>query len=312
MPKVIITVGLPASGKSTWSREQVAKSHGKIKRVNKDDLRALLDAGTWSRDREKFVLKIRDAVIRESMVQGLDIIVDDTNLAPKHINHIKQMVEQWNKEHETVDYPAGEGGAGALYTVEVNDSFLEVPYKTCVKRDLARPNSVGEKVIRQMYIQFVLKVDKIKQDKNLPHVVICDLDGTLALFGKENPYDRDFSKDVISLPVLSVLSNQLMNTYCKIVFLSGRSGKYEDVTRQWLIDSVRIGGYFLEENMYELHMRKEGDFRSDIIVKKELFDEFVKDKYYVDFVIDDRLQILDLWHAMGLFTFNVNQTNEEF
>jgi predicted kinase len=300
MPKIIMTVGLPASGKSTWAKEQVAKSHGKIKRVNKDDLRALLDAGTWSRDREKFVLKIRDAVIRESMAQGLDIIVDDTNLAPKHINHIKQMVEQHNSIGTIPFFE---------YTVEVNDSFLEVPYKTCVKRDLARPNSVGEKVIRQMYIQFVLKVEKLEQNKDLPHAIICDLDGTLALFGNKNPYDRDFENDVVNKQVRDVLDMFVHESFSSphIIFLSGRSDKYKEITEKWI--SSKAGLPFIA---WELHMRKEGDSRSDVIVKKELFDEFVRDKYYVDFVIDDRLQILDLWHSMGLFTFNVNQTNEEF
>ena len=36
--KLIMTLGLPASGKSTWAKELVAKSGGQIKRVNKDDL----------------------------------------------------------------------------------------------------------------------------------------------------------------------------------------------------------------------------------------------------------------------------------
>ena len=41
--KVILTVGLPASGKSTWAKEQVSQNPGQYKRVNKDDLRAMLD-----------------------------------------------------------------------------------------------------------------------------------------------------------------------------------------------------------------------------------------------------------------------------
>jgi len=42
----------------------------------------------------------------------------------------------------------------------------------------------------------------------------------------------------------------------------------------------------------ELHMRKTDDVRKDSVVKKELYDEFIKDKYNVRFVIDDRPQVV--------------------
>jgi tRNA uridine 5-carbamoylmethylation protein Kti12 len=61
--KIILTRGLPASGKSTWSKEQVAKSNGKVKRVNKDDLRDMIDAGIWSKINEQLILDARDAML---------------------------------------------------------------------------------------------------------------------------------------------------------------------------------------------------------------------------------------------------------
>ena len=48
-----MTKGLPASGKSTWAKLEVARSKGKTKRINKDDLRDMIDAGTWSKENEK-------------------------------------------------------------------------------------------------------------------------------------------------------------------------------------------------------------------------------------------------------------------
>jgi len=53
--KVLILKGLPASGKSTYAKELVAK--GNWKRINKDDLRAMLDCSKWSKANEKFVLQ---------------------------------------------------------------------------------------------------------------------------------------------------------------------------------------------------------------------------------------------------------------
>jgi predicted kinase len=51
--KVILCVGIPASGKTTWAKEQVKNGGGKWKRVNKDDLRAMVDCGQFSKSNEK-------------------------------------------------------------------------------------------------------------------------------------------------------------------------------------------------------------------------------------------------------------------
>lgn len=61
--KVYFLSGLPASGKTTWAKERLAENPNGIKRISKDDLRAMLDGGRWSGDMEKFVLKARDALI---------------------------------------------------------------------------------------------------------------------------------------------------------------------------------------------------------------------------------------------------------
>ncbi|MFN5657022.1 MAG: AAA family ATPase, partial [Pseudanabaena sp.] len=58
MLTVYFTIGLPASGKSTWAKEKVNKSPNIIKRVNKDELRAMLDNSYFSKGNEKFVLDI--------------------------------------------------------------------------------------------------------------------------------------------------------------------------------------------------------------------------------------------------------------
>ncbi len=140
MSKIIITKGLPASGKSTWAKEQLAKN-SKIKRVNKDDLRAMIDNSQWSQTNEKFVLKIRDIIVREALKNGNDIIVDDTNLHCKHITRLKQIANELKVK------------------IEINDSFLEVPVEECINRDKKRPNSVGQEVILDMYNKFIKKSD---------------------------------------------------------------------------------------------------------------------------------------------------------
>lgn len=141
MKKVIITRGLPSSGKSTWSKELIAKNPSQYKRINKDDLRSMLDGGKWSRDNEKMVLQVRDQLILLALEGGKHVIVDDTNLAPKHEVHIRELVK---------------GKA----EVVIQD-FTDVPLEECIRRDSARPVSVGEKVIRDMWRQFLAPAPKI-------------------------------------------------------------------------------------------------------------------------------------------------------
>ena len=53
MLKVYMMKGLPGSGKTTRAMEMLAENPNGIKRVSKDDLRAMLDNGRWSGDAEK-------------------------------------------------------------------------------------------------------------------------------------------------------------------------------------------------------------------------------------------------------------------
>jgi predicted kinase len=168
--KVTILKGLPASGKSTWAKQLVDTQPGKYKRVSKDELRAMLDNTKWSKANEKFILKTRDTLILLALDQGYHVLVDDTNLHPKHEAAIRELVK---------------GKA----IVEVKD-FTDVPLETCIERDRHRQNYVGEQVIRKMYRDFLApKPPVLVADPILPTAIICDLDGTLALLNGRNPYD---------------------------------------------------------------------------------------------------------------------------
>ena len=136
----------------------------------------------------------------------------------------------------------------------------------------------------------------------LPKAVICDIDGTLALFGDENPYSRDFMKDIINEPVVNLLN--LLKKEHQIIIFSGRTDKFIQVTMEWL-----------EKHSVphdELYMRKAKDNRPDNIIKKELYDAYIKDKYDVMAVFDDRLQVCRLWHDLGLPLFRVGDPEAVF
>ena len=81
MRKVTILRGLPASGKSTWAKEKVGKSNCAIKRINKDNLRAMLDSSKYSKGNESYILQLRDHILLTALDLGKSVIVDDTNFA---------------------------------------------------------------------------------------------------------------------------------------------------------------------------------------------------------------------------------------
>ncbi|TYQ26884.1 AAA family ATPase [Pseudanabaena sp. UWO311] len=270
-------MGLPASGKSTWAKAKVDKSPNGIKRVNKDELRAMLDNSYFSKGNEKFVLNIQDQIIKAALEEGKHVIVDNTHLAPKHEARIRELIK-------------------GLAVLEIVD-FRHVSLETCIERDLKRFNSVGEKVIRDMYNQFIAppRNPKPAHNPDLPDAIICDLDGTLALIGDRSPYDgASCEKDLVNEPVRSILQTSGK----AIVFVSGREDKSKPQTLAWL---EKHGICF-----DALHMRKSGDMRKDSIVKREIYDEFILDKYNVSFVLDDRDQVVKVWRDLGLTCLQVD------
>ena len=61
--------------------------------------------------------------------------------------------------------------------------------------------------------------------------------------------------------------------------------------------------------MTALHMRRAGDARKDSVVKRELFDAHVRDRYNVRRVYDDRNQVVDMWRSLGLACLAVAEGN---
>ena len=279
MTHLIMTKGLPASGKTTWSLEQVKAYPGKIKRINKDDLRAMLDGGKWSKGNESFVLDARDHLILLSLSRGFNVIVDDTNLHPKHEERLRELAASHKADFLIQD-------------------FTEVDVETCIERDLQRPVSVGEKVIRGMHRDLQRPCQAPLWDRALPTAIICDLDGTLALFGAANPYSRDFSQDQLNGTVAGILERFPQDT---IVLCSGRTAKYMPETVEWLHnEGVRYD---------HLWMRAEGDSRKDAVVKREIYEEHIQGKFNVRFVLDDRDQVVRLWRELGLTCLQVAEGN---
>jgi len=294
MKKIILTRGLPASGKSTWASEFVANSNGKAKRVNKDLLREMIDGGKWSRQNEEMIIKARDLLVYGFIRAGIDtIIIDDTNFEPKHFEAINEILNkchdnQWHEVNSKSNH----------YTIEYKD-FFEPPVEECIERDSKRLKPVGEKVIRDMWKRYngIIKPHDreggpVSNKKG--NAIICDLDGTLALKGDRGWFEYDkVASDIVNIPVTNIVKAFADKGY-DIIYVSGREGNEicRTETIKWLKQNDLDFGY--------LFMRQEGDHRNDAIVKEEIYDEFIRDKFDVEFVLDDRQRVVEKWRELGL------------
>lgn len=289
MSKIIFLKGLPASGKSTWAKEQIA--NGNYMRVSKDDIRENI-LGPWTKRKEKEVVRVRNELIRLGIKLGKNVIVDDTNLNPTHERALRTLAKE----------------AGADF--EVNDTFLSVSPEECIKRDLKRPISVGESVIWSMYTQYVcpnqVKLLNAKWSKR--RCIIVDIDGTLAhnLSGR-NIYDLSRVKDDTPDPFVTCVVDAINETfpyYVDIIIVSGREETSRQVTEEWL-DKNTIP-------YKKFYMRREGDKRDDTIVKEEIYHEFIEPNYAVLGVFDDRPKVCRMWRKLGLNVAQMGNPHIEF
>lgn len=285
MSKVIILKGLPASGKSTWALDIVYNQPNYI-RINKDDLRAMFHNSFWSHDREKIIVASRDKLIQQALSNNLNVIVDDTNFNPRHEKRIREIAKE--------------------FKAEVEVKFFNVSLTECLERNANRTGKakVPDNVIIDMYEKYVknmsISTEPIVNIPTNPHCIVCDLDGTLALMnGKRSAYEfHKVYQDEVNEPVWECL-NSMRRAGFQIVFVSGREDSCRSETERWLADKcgLTLG--------YPLFMRKTGDRRKDSVVKEEIYRNFILPKYYVEFVLDDRNQVVDHLRELGLTVFQV-------
>lgn len=275
-PILLMLSGLPASGKTTYARELV--NNGWV-RVNKDDLRAMLNNGKFSKDNESYVLSLRDEIIISSLVQGKNVVVDDTNLDPKH-----------KIAFETI---AGE------FLADFREKFFDVDVRECISRNKLRDNPVPDKVIYDMYNRYIKKPYKtIEYDDSKQECIIVDVDGTLAhISDGRDPYDASRAMNDSLDDAVSLITAMMYNNGYKVIILTGRSNGHRGVTEQWLkANNIQYD---------ELYTRESGDMRKDSIIKEEIFRTHIEPKYNVKFVLDDRNQVVDMWRSIGLKVLQV-------
>jgi hypothetical protein len=260
----------------------------------------------WIPKREDFVTDIEVNILESAFNNNKNIIIDATNLNPKTINKWKQYIEEWN-EH-VMRLTDNQNNDLGLHEYEYEFKFFNITPEEAIKRDAKRENPIGEEVIVNFWKRYVRgKKDKesykrfyIRQDVTLPDAIIVDIDGTVALMNDRSPYDGSkVDTDLPNTPVIDLVIQQ-WTLGKKVLFMSGRSKGSEELTRKWIEENIsELNGD------YQLFMRESDDWRKDAIVKKELYEANVKDKYNVLFVLDDRDQTVKGWRDLGLLCLQV-------
>jgi predicted kinase len=306
--KLILTRGLPASGKSTYATQWLEENPDERVRVNRDELRMQL-FGYWyhpatlphgrQQEREFEVTHHQTNIIVKGLREGKNVIVDNTNLNPRVFRDFQKLLTQFPEAQLThIDF--------------------NVPVSECIKRNRQRERQVPESVIHSMAAKYTngdgtkfhlfpgtYPIKPIILPNERKYTFGFDMDGTLANVDRILHYVRKDSryKDFDSFHRSSYFSPPNKNVVdilfeavekgFTIVIVTGRNEKYRDVTQAWL-DENNIP----YDNIF---MRPEHDFRPDTVIKNDIFQNINKHYHMVHFV-DDRTDIAQVWETNGVNT----------
>jgi len=313
MPKLTILRGVSGSGKSTWARQQSAVV------VSRDDLRLAFFGSDGPdyyevdrsvlREREDFISKVEQAAIKAALLEGKDVVSDNTHTMMKYVNRVAKI--GWS--------------VGAEVELKVFEVKLAVALAGVKHRAANGGRDVPEDAVKRQHDQLagsknhvLLPPPEVKPYSGTPgkpKAFLVDIDGTLAhMRDYRGPFDwksvllddvDHVIADIVGVLVngsaaLEMLDEEIgiggLESYLPIV-MSGRDEVCRTETETWLNDKCIPFEY--------LFMRPEGDQRADNIVKAELFDKYVRDNFDVRFVLDDRNQVVDMWRRMGLTCLQV-------
>lgn len=297
--KLIICRGIQGSGKSTWAKQWCREDPEHRVRFNNDDIRNML-GDYWVPDREKLVTEAKANMITFALITGYDVVVDNMNLNPKEDTWIRTLCTNIEKDK------------GIHVDIEYKDFFI--PVEECIRRDAMRPNPIGEKIIKQTwrrYRNFIIQQNINEMLSKRPeHVdgarpaILVDMDATLCLNTTGRPYYGDGAAEgMLNDIAIEGICNLVKSLYEKrtIFIITGREGTPEiiEATKKWLdSNGIKVDGLFF---------RPVKDYSPGAECKKKIYEDNIKGKYNVEFVLDDNYKCVEMWREQGLVCLQPNE-----
>lgn len=132
-------------------------------------------------------------------------------------------------------------------------------------------------------------------DRSLPRAFICDIDGTLSDHeGIRGHFEYEkVSQDKPIWPIIHIVQAIAGSENWVPIYVSGREEFSRQDTKDWILSYLGLRA----DNLF---MRPNGDYRKDYIIKKEIFYRDISTNYWVEFALDDRDQVVNMWRDIGL------------
>jgi predicted kinase len=297
--------GYPGSGKSTIARTIPGV------RVSRDDLRLQMygkyQVGAAG---EEAVTVAERALVRSLLNAGLDVIVDAMHVNPRYLRFWAKLADELGVEFEVHD--------------------VRTPIRECIARDITRGGEklVGQSVIEKQARKFPMEkwptitkppsivIDPYVHNTSLSPAIIVDIDGTLAHMTGRSPYDytqvhtdepdpyvADLVYDIYEYRNLGCCYP--MDNHMRVLIVSGRDDDCRKDTEQWLSDNLIKYDALYMRPMDALD--NHGNKLPDWIVKLDIFNKHIRHQYNVQFVLDDRNQVVRMWRKLGLKCLQVQE-----
>ena len=122
---------------------------------------------------------------------------------------------------------------------------------------------------------------------------ICNVEHRRGLLPDWNAFFEAMDDDTPVEAVADIVATYKASPNIQIVLCTGRPEKYRERTAKWM-DKHAIPFDLL-------FMRKDGDYRADYIIKREMLVEMQRREFDILFVIDDRTSVVErCWREAGL------------
>lgn len=147
MSKVILTVGIPACGKSTWVLNYIQTNTNAV-RLNRDDFRFMFKDTSYYKhtnlikNLEKLITENNMNSIRFLVEKGINIVMDETNLDKHRLLLLIEFLNELN--------------------VDIEFKIFDIDIDVAIERDSKRGDRcVGEHIIRKFYEQRTQLINSI-------------------------------------------------------------------------------------------------------------------------------------------------------